>query len=340
MNSKKSMALFPGQGSQYVGMGKDLYDNFPIAREVFEEASDAIRVDLKKLSFNGPDSDLTLTHNTQPCLLTTSVACFRVAVQEFGFKPDVVAGHSLGEYSALVAAEAIPLSTAARWVRERGTAMQEAVPAGRGKMAAVLGPEDQVVEEACQKATWLAQEKAQAEAKTHASELIVEAVNYNAPGQIVIAGHAEAVDEFLLLVSSGNLPGTKAIPLQVSAPFHSKLMKPARERMSEVFMKTPAAEKPNSLRTAYVPNRTARISKEPGIILDLLIEQIDHPVLWKQSMSALLTQGYELAFEFGPGKVLQGLLKRIAKADERQISMAGVDTSKNLAEFEKLWKGN
>ena len=159
---KKIIAVFPGQGSQHVGMGKDLYDNFKTAKEVFEEASDAISVNLKKLCFDGPESDLTLTMNTQPCLLTVSVAAFRVAERERDFAPWAAAGHSLGEYSALVAAGAFPLATAVRWVHERGKAMQAAVPAGEGTMAALLNLEDAQVAELCERATKLAAEKRKA----------------------------------------------------------------------------------------------------------------------------------------------------------------------------------
>src|SRR5579885_789604 len=155
----KTFAMFPGQGSQHVGMGKDLYQNFAVAREVFEEACDAVKRDLKKICFDGPDADLTLTKNTQPCLLVTSVAAYRVAVKETGFRPHAVAGHSLGEYSALVAAGVLPLATATYWVRERGRAMQEAVPVGQGGMAAILGLGDDKVAKLCAKAIDIARNK-------------------------------------------------------------------------------------------------------------------------------------------------------------------------------------
>lgn len=320
------IALFPGQGSQHVGMGKDLYENFKVAREAFEEASDGSKLNLKKLCFDGPESDLTLTENTQPCLLTTSVAAFRVAQAEAGFKPAVVAGHSLGEYSALVAAGALNLGQAAGWVRERGAAMQKAVPAGQGTMAAVLGMEDAAVEKVCARAT---EEARAARSRGENAELTVEAIvqpaNFNSPGQVVIAGSADAVAKAVELIKAGTeFPGGKAMPLNVSAPFHCSLMKPARDRMAELFAR---AGKPGPLACAYVPNRTARLTREEGVILELLVEQVDHPVLWKQSVIGLLEAGYTTGIEFGPGKVLQGLAKRIAPAGGKGLALAGCGDS-------------
>jgi [acyl-carrier-protein] S-malonyltransferase len=331
------MALFPGQGSQHVGMGKQLYQEFAVAREIFEEASDAIKTDLKKLCFDGPESDLTLTENTQPCLLTTSFAAFRVAQSLTGFEPAVVAGHSLGEYSALVAVGALPLGGAVRWVKERGRAMQRAVPAGQGTMAAVMGMEDEKISALCAQAT----ENARAKRATGQNDLTVEAIvepaNFNSPGQIVIAGSQDAVTEAIALIKAGgDFAGAKAIPLSVSAPFHCKLMKPARDRMAELFAEaSPAA----ALACPYVPNRTARMTQEPGVVFELLVEQVDHPVLWKQSMTALLDAGYSSMIEFGPGKVLQGLTKRISQAAGKTCTMAGVSDLDSLKAFETQVKG-
>jgi [acyl-carrier-protein] S-malonyltransferase len=308
-------ALFPGQGSQHVGMGKDLFENFKTAREIFEEASDAVSKDLKKLCFDGPDSDLTLTENTQPCLLVTSVAAFRVAQAETGFTPVGVAGHSLGEYSALVAAGALSLPTAARWVRERGKAMQAAVPPGQGTMAAILNMDDSVISKLCEAATAAAKLKRAEGANPELTvEALVEPANFNSPGQIVIAGSSDAVQEAVALIKAGGEFTGKAIPLTVSAPFHCKLMAPARDRMAELFSQATAAEKPKTPIAPYVPNRTARATSETGVIFELLIEQIDHPVLWKQSMETVLQNGGAKFVEFGPGKVLCGLLKRIGQA--------------------------
>jgi [acyl-carrier-protein] S-malonyltransferase len=333
-------ALFPGQGSQHVGMAKDLHDNFKLVRELFEEASDAVSRDLRKLCFDGPESDLTLTENTQPCLLVASLAAFRVAQLEQGFAPSLVAGHSLGEYSALVAAGSLPLATAVRWVRERGRAMQIAVPAGQGTMAAVLGMEDAGVEQVCKAATENARAKrAAGEQEELTVEAIVEPANFNSPGQIVIAGSTDAVAEAIALIKSGSpVAGGKAMPLSVSAPFHCRLMRPARDRMAELFAQADVANRAKTPAYAYIPNRTARITREPGVVFELLVEQVDHPVLWKQSMLALLESGVTSAVEFGPGKVLAGLMKRIAQPAGLTCAMAGVSDSagvKALASFGK-----
>lgn len=328
------IALFPGQGSQHVGMGKSLYENFSVAREAFEEASDAVKLNLKKLCFDGPDADLTLTENTQPCLLTVSVAAFRAAQKETGLKPTLVAGHSLGEYSALVAAGALRLDVAARWVRERGAAMQRAVPVGQGTMAAVMGLSDEAVDQLCARATEDARSK---RSSRTGEDLIVDAIvqpaNYNSPGQTVIAGSVDAVEEALSLIKSGAFPGGKAIALSVSAPFHCRLMEPARTRMAEIFHAASATDRPKSPDVPYLPNRTARISREPGIILDLLVEQIDHPVLWKQSILTALGSGVTSGYEFGPGKVLQGLAKRIAKDTQKELPVLSVGDAESLKEI-------
>ncbi|MBC7693778.1 MAG: ACP S-malonyltransferase [Methylotenera sp.] len=338
---KPVVALFPGQGSQHVGMARELYENFAIVRETFEEASDAIGINLKKLCFEGPDDELILTENTQPCLLTASVAAFRVAQKEIEFKPAVVAGHSLGEYSALVAAHAVRLSDAVRWVKARGAAMQQAVPAGNGTMAAVLNLDDSKIEALCHEATSIAKSKrASGDSPELKVEAIVQPANFNAPGQIVIAGSTDAVAEAITLIKSsgagGDYAGAKAIALSVSAPFHCSLMKPARDRMASLFA---AHQKPAALNCPYVPNRTARISSEPGVIFELLVEQVDHPVLWKQSMTALIQEGFEIGVEFGPGKVLQGLSKRIAAPLEKPFAMSGVNDVANFKSFETIWKG-
>jgi len=339
--SKNWMALFPGQGAQSVGMGKELCENFAVAREVFEEASDAISKDLKKLCFEGPDADLTLTENTQPSLVTVSVAAFRVATRELGFQPAVVAGHSLGEYSALVAAGALPLASAVRWVRERGAAMQKAVPAGEGSMAAVMGG-DEWIEALCEKATASAKLKRAGATDSEAAltvEPIVQPANFNAPGQIVIAGSADAVAEAVAMIKTDpQFAGGKAIPLNVSAPFHCRLMAPARDRMAQLFSQVSGAEKPVRLDCPYVPNRTARLTREPGVIFELLVEQVDHPVLWKQSMASMLENGFEVGVEFGPGKVLQGLAKRISQAAGKPCTLHGMGDLAGLKNLETAWK--
>ncbi len=329
------LALFPGQGAQHVGMGKELVAQFPFARAIFEEASDAVKLDLRKLCFEGPESDLTLTMNTQPALLTTSVAAFRVAQKEFGFLPAAVAGHSLGEYSALVCAGALPLSSAAQWVRERGKAMQEAVPPGQGTMAAILGVEDEVVEKLCRDATEAAKAKrATGEQAEMTVPATVEPANYNAPGQLVIAGSVDAVEAAVELAKSGAYGKAKAMVLNVSAPFHCSLMRPARERMASLFSQATEGSRPARLDCPYIPNRTARIAREPGVIFELLVEQVDHPVLWKQSVLAMLANGWTRAVEFGPGKVLQGLAKRNPGADGQILSILPFGDPSGMAALE------
>jgi [acyl-carrier-protein] S-malonyltransferase len=334
----KFVALFPGQGSQHVGMAKDLLENFKIAREVFEEASDAARLNIKYLCLEGPEADLTLTENTQPCLLTASVAAFRVAQAELGFKPSVVAGHSLGEYSALVAAGALPLGTAANWVRERGRAMQKAVPAGQGTMAAVLGMEDSQISKLCEAATANAKAKrSQGENADLTVDAIVEAANFNAPGQIVIAGSTDAVAEAVALIKAGgDFAGGKAIPLSVSAPFHCKLMRGARDKMAEIFSQS--SIKAKAPICGYVPNRTARLTQEAGVVFELLVEQVDHPVLWKQSMTSLLEQDYLAYAEFGPGKVLSGLMKRIGQPVGKTAATSNISDAATLKLFDAALK--
>ncbi len=331
-------ALFPGQGSQSVGMAKNLYENFKEAREAFEEASDAIKVNLKNLCFNGPESELTLTENTQPCLLTASIATLRVAQSHFGFKASCAAGHSLGEYSALVAAGCFPLATAVHWVKERGASMQKAVAPGQGSMAAILGMDEVMVTKLCEKATQSAIEKRKSGSNPDITvEAIVQPANYNSPGQIVIAGSADAIQEAIALVKTDStFSGSKAIPLQVSAPFHCKLMQPTRDRMAELFSKT--TSKPQHPAFPYVPNRTAILNSEPGTIFELLVEQVDHPVLWQQSISMLLERGRTTFVEFGPGKVLTGLVKRIASSSTqgKEIKLFNASDTASLQALEKM----
>lgn len=326
------IAFFPGQGSQTVGMGKELFNEFSSAREVFEEASDSIKLDLKKLCFEGPDSDLMLTENTQPAILTTSVAAFRVAQKELEFYPSVAAGHSLGEYSALVAIGALRLSDAVSWVQQRGRAMQNAVPQGEGTMAAIMGLSPEKVEELCQKATEAALEKRLPD--SDAVETIVQPANFNAPGQVVIAGSKDAVDTALETIQDDSFKGGKAVPLQVSAPFHCKLMKPARDKMAEIFSNALPEQKPQTLVCPYLPNRTGLLTTEPEIIFELLIDQIDHPVLWEKTVKTLLEKGFEDAVEFGNGKVLQGLGKRIARQEKKPLKTELCGTPADLQKLE------
>jgi [acyl-carrier-protein] S-malonyltransferase len=311
-NQSKSIAgFFPGQGSQQVGMGKPFYDEFTVFRQVIEEASDSLNFNLKKLIFDGPEKDLTLTENAQPAILAVSTGCFRVAEMELGLETSVHLGHSLGEYSALVASEAIPFSDAVQWVNARGLAMQKAVPVGEGAMCAVIGAEDAQVDEWCKEAIAIAKGLRKTQETKYTVACTVEAANFNAPGQVVVSGSVDAVDAIENLITEKKIRGVMAKRLNVSAPFHSSLMKPARDAMDEIFANSKS--KLNHLITPYIPNRTARITQEQSVVFELLSEQVDHSVLWKQSVEALFQQNYRIAFEFGPGKVLQGLAKRIAK---------------------------
>lgn len=284
--------IFPGQGSQFAGMGKDLADNFPVARQVFAEANEALGFDLTRLCFEGPEEELKLTANTQPAILTASIAAWRTLQGETGLQPDFVAGHSLGEYSALVCAGALPFTDAVRTVRQRGTFMQEAVPVGTGAMAAMLGIERGELESICAEA-------AQGE--------VVSAANYNSPGQIVIAGHVGAVSRAIEIAKERGY--RKAMLLPVSAPFHCALMQPAAKRLEAVLAGVAAADPqvPVISNVEALPNRAGSRVKE------LLVAQVCAPVRWDESVQQLATLGVTQYIEIGPGKVLAGLVKRIVK---------------------------
>jgi [acyl-carrier-protein] S-malonyltransferase len=288
----KTAFLFPGQGSQYAGMGKDLAEHFPVARQAFEEADDALGFKLSALCFNGPDDDLKLTFNTQPAILTTSIAALRVVQQETGLKADFLAGHSLGEYSALVCGGALSLADAARTVRARGTFMQEAVPVGVGAMAAMLSIEADELVAICEEA-------AQGE--------VVAPANFNSPGQIVIAGHATAVNRAIELAKAKGY--RKAMLLPVSAPFHCALMQPAADRLKTVL----DAVQVNALTLPVITNVEATANQDGGRVRELLVQQVCAPVRWEQSVQTMIGLGATTFVEIGPGKVLTGLVKRINK---------------------------
>jgi len=288
----KTAFLFPGQGSQYAGMGKDLAENFPLARHTFEEADDALGFKLSKLCFDGPEEDLKLTFNTQPAILTASIAALRVVQQETGLKADCVAGHSLGEYSALVCSGALSLADAVKTVRSRGTFMQEAVPVGVGAMAAMLSIEADELAAICAEA-------AQGE--------VVTPANFNSPGQIVIAGHATAVNRTIELAKAKGF--RKAMLLPVSAPFHCALMQPAADRLKEVL----DCVLVHPLFLPVITNVEAVANQDAGRVRELLVAQVCAPVKWEQSVHAMINQGVTRFVEIGPGKVLTGLVKRINK---------------------------
>ena len=287
--------LFPGQGSQRVGMGRDLAQAFAVARQTYEEADDVLGVSLSRLCFEGPEDELTLTKHTQPAILTTSIAVFR-ALSERGLTCDVVAGHSLGEWSALVAAGAIEFRDAVRLTHLRGTYMQDAVPAGQGAMAAVMGLDQAALEAACARATQPGE--------------VVELANLNGAGQIVISGNAPAVDR---AIAEAKAAGAKrATKLAVSAPFHCSLMKPAADllaaALAEVAITAP--------RVPVVSNVTAAPTRDPVQIRELLIRQVTHAVRWEESIQTIAGLGITRALELGAGSVLKGLVKRIAETIE------------------------
>jgi [acyl-carrier-protein] S-malonyltransferase len=285
----KTAFLFPGQGSQYAGMGKSLADRFPVVREAFEEADVALGFPLSRLCFEGPADALQLTENTQPALLTVSVAAFRV-LQEQGLEPDYVAGHSLGEYSALVAAGSLEFADAARLVRKRGQYMQAAVPAGVGAMAALLklpdGKLDSILAEA-----------AQGE--------VVSAANLNSPDQIVIAGHASAVARAIDLAKAAG--ARRAMLLPVSAPFHCSLMKPAQERLSVDLNATAFRD----LTVPLVNNWQANLIRTGAEAREGLYQQVPNPVRWTETIRKLASEGVTRFVEVGAGGVLTGLLRNI-----------------------------
>lgn len=298
--------LFPGQGSQKVGMLAELAESYPVITDTFAEASAVLGYDLWDLVQKGPQEELNLTERTQPMLLTASVALWRVWQQEGGAKPDYMAGHSLGEWSALVCSGVVAFNDAVKLVQLRGKYMQEAVPTGEGSMAAIIGLDDDVIVEICEQA---------------AQNEVVSAVNFNSPGQVVIAGNTAAVDRACELCKEKG--AKRAMPLAVSAPFHSSLLRPAADRLAEDMANV-------SFNTPVIPvvhNIHAKSEQDPQAIKQAMIEQIYHPVLWVSCVQTLLKEGVDKAIECGPGKVLSGLNKRI----DRGIASLATETPDALA---------
>jgi len=301
-------------------MGKYLYENFTPVRERFEEASDTLSLDFKKLCFEGPESELTLTENTQPALLLISTVSFEVVQNEFGAHPQLSAGHSVGEYAAMVCAEVMRFSDAIRAVRLRGQAMQRAVPVGQGGMCAVMGLSDSQVEKLC---GWV-----QAESKFAP----LEPANFNSPGQVVISGSAQAIDwmraNYRAEIFAPETPRAKFIPLNVSAPFHCRLMKPAEEEMSRALQQIEF----RSAKWPIVQNFSATESVEPERLRRELVQQVSGAVRWTQSVLRLKTLGIRRAVEFGPGRVLSGLVKKIDGSGE--LTVANLNSLEDLRSLE------
>jgi len=306
--------LFPGQGSQVVGMGLEMHNNFPCAREVFEEVDSALSTKLSSVIFEGPQNILTMTENAQPAIMATSIAVLRVMQKELGFdvarNAKYVAGHSLGEYSALCAAGALSLTDTARLLRVRGQAMQRAVPAGRGAMAALLGAD-------CEQAEAIAKEAAQDE--------ICCVANDNAPGQVVISGTKTAVERAIAIAKVQGIK--RAILLEVSAPFHCPLMAPASGIMADAL----SAANIMAPVVPVVANVTAKAETDPKRIRQLLVEQVTGVVRWRETIQYIKAQGVECTVEIGAGKVLSGLNKRI----EPELESVNIGTPIELETYMK-----
>ena len=300
--------IFPGQGAQYIGMGKELADNFKVARDTFQEADEALKFSISSLCFNGPEEELKLTPNTQPAILTASIAALRVLSSETGINPVLLAGHSLGEYSSLITAQALNFSDAVQIVRLRGKFMQEAVPAGEGTMAAILGLEADEVQDICRQA---------------AQEEVVSPANFNSSWQIVISGHTEAVSR--AVENALERGAKKAVMLAVSAPFHCSLMKPAAEKLKEALQDVPVCD----IHIPVISNADAMPYPSKEEIKNLLVKQVNHPVRWEESMREMVAKGVKTVIEIGPGKVLTGLMRRITK----EVKTLNLEDLKGLKEI-------
>jgi [acyl-carrier-protein] S-malonyltransferase len=298
--------IFPGQGSQYVGMAKEFIENFPESREVFDIAGAALGFDIAQLCLHGPSEKLNLTENTQPAILTASIAILR-PLERRGLAAGAAAGHSLGEYTAITAAGGLEFKEAVSLVQKRGRYMQEAMPEGAGLMAAILGMERDAVEKTCLEA---------------AKNGIVAPANYNSPGQIVIAGEKKSVERAMELARSAG--AKKVVPLMVSVPSHCSLMKQAGERLARELDRVTI----NDLRMPIVNNADAKFIMAAAELKPSLIRQISSPLYWEDSITRMTAEGFDTFIEIGPGKVLSGLVKRIA----REAKVLNVEDRKSMGE--------
>lgn len=296
--------IFPGQGSQYIGMGKDFYDNYIEAREVFEQADSVLGNSISDIAFNGPEEELIKTNNTQPAILTTSIACLRV-LQKHNVKAEIVAGHSLGEYSALVAAGSLEFKDAVVLVNKRGQYMAEAAPMGTASMSAILGLDKENVIKVCEEASQFG---------------VVEVANFNCPGQIVIAGEINALDKAMELALGNG--AKRAIRLNVSGPFHSSLIKSAGDRLGQDL----EGIKITNPKVPVIANITAKTIDGADNIRQSLINQVSNSVRWDETIEEMINLGIDTFIEIGPGKVLSGLVKKINK----NVNILNVGDSKSL----------
>jgi [acyl-carrier-protein] S-malonyltransferase len=300
--------VFPGQGAQYSGMGKEFYDAFPAARDIFDQAGDRLGMDMKKLCFEGSEEDLKKTENTQPAILTTSAAMLEVLELE-GIQCDMTAGLSLGEYTSLVASKVLDFEDAVAIVQKRGRYMQEAVPEGVGAMAAILGLSKELLLGCIQQAS---------------AHGIVEVANYNSPAQIVISGEIKGVKAAAELAKAEG--ARKAVILPVSAPFHSSLLKPAGMKLEKELLKA----RLGSPQVPVITNTEARMLTHESQVIPNLVNQVSQSVKWQESVEYMMAEGVDTFIEIGPGKTLSGFIKRIAKDNNRSVNMMNIENVQDL----------
>lgn len=300
----KIALLFPGQGAQYAGMGKELADNYPVAMEIFDKANNVLGFDLKSMCFNGPEEELSKTENTQPSILTTSIAIYSV-LKSYGFRPYITAGLSLGEYGALIASEAMAFEDAVVLVKKRGKYMQEAVPLGVGTMAAVMGLDKEEIKEVIENSK---------------DAGIVEPANYNCPGQIVIAGEVKAVEKACSIAKEKG--AKRAMMLPVSAPFHCSMLKPAGQKLEIEIDKINIKE----LEIPVVSNATSELYPGKAEVKNLLVQQVYNPVRWEDCVKTMLEQGVDTFVEVGPGKALSAFIKKI----DKEVNIINVEDLSSL----------